>query len=86
MAIKPPGRQTRSSSEATTSGRGANMAPNIDSYNIESGGFIRELLGVALDEFDFQFFAAARWRACSRRLVAMSRPMTSAPARAAGMD
>ena len=30
MAISPPGRQTRTNSETIISGRGANIAPNID--------------------------------------------------------
>ena len=54
MAIRPPGRQTRLSSEATTSGRGANMAPNIESTTSNRAGFVGDFFRIAFDEFNFE--------------------------------
>jgi len=83
MAIIPPGRHTRVSSAATKSGRDANIAPiKLDDY-VKLGIVIRQSFGIALFKGDVKSAAAARARAFSIQLVAMSQPVTSAPARAA---
>ena len=50
----PPGLQTRSNSAATRSGRGANMAPNMLNNHVERLVGIRQLLGIAFLETDFE--------------------------------
>ena len=85
IAIKPPGLATRRNSRATNSGRGANIAPKVEitTSNDVSGNSSCSASPSRMSTFRFSF--AARARACSRRFVAMSTPVTVAPARAAGI-
>jgi hypothetical protein len=55
-ATRPPGFVTRTNSAATTSGRGANMTPNMLTTRSNCSGRIRQRLGVAFLEIDLQTF------------------------------
>jgi hypothetical protein len=56
MAIVPPGLHTRSSSRATSSGRGASICPDQADYDIETGIFKRKRLGVTFNETSLESF------------------------------
>ncbi len=86
IATSPPARHTRSNSEATRSGRGANIAPNIESTTSNWPFSYGSCSASPSTKEIFRSSLRARSFACSSRLGAMSRPTTSAPVRAAGTD
>ena len=84
IAIVPPGRQTRTSSAATSSGRGANIAPKMVATTSKLASAIGQRLGVALVERARRAPRPPRGlRAARIELAAMSTPVTLAPRRAA---
>ena len=56
MAIRPPGRQTRSSSDGHNLGPRRKHGAEHGHHHVEAGSVVGQLLGIALDEFDFQIF------------------------------
>src|SRR5438105_125944 len=85
ITMRPPDFVTRLSSEATRSGRGANMAPKIEITRSKEPSGNSSFSASPSWKRAFTPSASARRRACSTRLAAMSTPITSAPRRAAGM-
>ena len=83
MAMVPPGTHTRSSSFATRSGRGANMAPIRLVTTSKLASSNGSASASASSKRAFRPSARARARARSTKFPAMSTPVTSTPSLAA---
>ena len=86
MTMRPPRRVTRTSSRATSKGRGANMAPKIDAErsNEASGSSSSAQASPSWKRRFARPASRARAWPARTRLEAMSTPRTSAPSCAAG--
>ncbi len=84
MRMRPPGRQTRTSSAAVRPWSGANMAPNVEITRSNDASANGSDCASASTQSTSTPASAARRRACSSSSGVMSAPTTRAPRRAAG--
>ncbi len=85
MATRPPGFSTRVISEATSSGRGANIAPNMEITTLEGTVFVGQRFGIAFIELRREILRCGAGARLFEKIGGDIQARNLAPPRAIGM-